>query len=311
MTSDLIHPTALCESPTIGTGTRICAFARVLSQAQIGADCDLGDNVLVENDVVIGNRVVVNSGVQLWDGVRLDDDVFVGPNATFATERVHPGGKRRLSTHICAGASVGGNATILEGLTVGRGSIVAAGAVVTQDVPAFAVVAGNPAQIVSYAPTERVATAPVEQTWRRRARLPGGGEVLNLTLASDLRGSLMALEFAGEMPWTPARFFTVFGVPSRHVRGEHAHKECSQVLIALAGSVKVMLDDSRERTVIELAKPSEGLLIPPGVWASQFDHSAEAVLGVFASLPYDPLDYIRSYEEFLAYRRDSESDPGR
>ena len=84
-----MHPQALCESSRIGDRTRVWAFAHVLPGAAIGADCNICDGVFVENDVVLGDRVTIKSGVQLWDGVRLSDDVFVGPNATFANDKFH------------------------------------------------------------------------------------------------------------------------------------------------------------------------------------------------------------------------------
>src|SRR5215510_5047166 len=82
-----IHPQALCDSTSVGKGTRVWAFAHVLPRAVIGADCNVCDHVFIENDVVIGDRVTIKSGVQLWDGLRIADDVFVGPNATFSNDR--------------------------------------------------------------------------------------------------------------------------------------------------------------------------------------------------------------------------------
>ena len=82
-----VHPQALCESKKIGPRTRIWAFAHVLPGARIGADCNICDHTFIENDVSVGDRVTVKCGVQLWDGVRVEDDVFIGPNATFANDR--------------------------------------------------------------------------------------------------------------------------------------------------------------------------------------------------------------------------------
>src|SRR5437660_2711622 len=151
--SFFVHPNALCESLQVGAGTRIWAFAHVLPGARIGSDCNVCDHVFVENDVVIGDRVTIKSGLQLWDGVRLDDDVFVGPNATF-TNVPFPRSKHRPATFtptlICRNASIGANATILPGVTIGRDAMVGAGAVVTRSVPPHAIVAGNPARIVGY-----------------------------------------------------------------------------------------------------------------------------------------------------------------
>jgi acetyltransferase-like isoleucine patch superfamily enzyme len=146
-----VHPQAICESLEVGEGTRIWAFAHVLAGAVIGTDCNVCDHVFIENDVVVGDRVTIKSGVQLWDGLRVADDVFIGPNATFTND---PFPRSKVYDHDIAvtrvetGASIGANATILPGLTVGSRAMVGAGSVVTRDVPAEAIVAGNPARVV-------------------------------------------------------------------------------------------------------------------------------------------------------------------
>ncbi|WP_336945264.1 acyltransferase [Sphingomonas panni] len=146
-----MHTHALVESDGIGERTRIWAFVHILPGARIGTDCNICDHVFIENDVRVGDRVTIKSGVQLWDGVRLADDVFVGPNATF-TNDLMPRSRNPdfipLETHVEAGASIGANATILPGLTIGARAMVAAGAVVTRDVPPDTLVAGNPARIL-------------------------------------------------------------------------------------------------------------------------------------------------------------------
>ena len=148
------HEKALVEpGAQIGERTRIWAFAHVLSGAKIGTDCNICDHVFIENDVLVGKRVTIKCGVQLWDGLRVEDDVFIGPNATF-TNDIFPRSKQYpekfLQTHIRAGASIGANATILAGVTIGEKAMVGAGAVVTKEVPAYAIVIGNPARIIRY-----------------------------------------------------------------------------------------------------------------------------------------------------------------
>jgi UDP-2-acetamido-3-amino-2,3-dideoxy-glucuronate N-acetyltransferase len=302
--SVFIHPQALCESSSVGEGTRVWAFAHVLPGAVIGRDCNICDGVFIENDVVVGDRVTVKCGVQLWDGVRLGDDVFVGPNATF-TNDPFPRSRRPpdafARTVIGTGASIGANATLLPGVHVGRHAMIGAGAVVLRDVPAYAIVAGNPAAIVGYV-GERDKTTSATETPIRDANAAFAGLRIPLPRFADMRGNLMAAEFARDLPFVPKRCFVVFDVPNQEVRGEHAHKQCHQLLVCVAGSVAVMVDDGRSRAEFILERPDAGVHVPPMVWARQYRYSPGAVLLVLASEPYDAQDYIRSYEEFLRLR---------
>lgn len=148
-----IHPLANVAESKIGKGTRIWQFVVVLKGAKIGTDCNICAQTLIEGNVLIGDRVTVKSGVQIWDGSVIGDDVFIGPNATFSND-LYPRSKQYPRQFNCVtihnGASVGANATLLPGITIGERAMVGAGAVVTKDVPARAVVVGNPAKIVRY-----------------------------------------------------------------------------------------------------------------------------------------------------------------
>lgn len=148
-----IHPLADVSDCQIGEGTRVWQFVVVLKGAKIGADCNICAQTLIEGDVVIGDRVTVKSGVQIWEGSVICDDVFIGPNATFSND-LYPRSKQYpdkfQGVKIHNGASIGANATLLPGITIGEKAMVGAGAVVTKDVPARAVVVGNPAKIVRY-----------------------------------------------------------------------------------------------------------------------------------------------------------------
>lgn len=150
-----IHPSADVQSKDIGAGTQIWQYAVVLPGARIGRDCNLNAHCLVENDVVIGDRVTLKSGVFLWDGTTVEDDVFIGPNATFTNDKF-PRSRRKPAEFqrivVKRGASIGANATILGGVTVGEGAIVGAGSVVTRDVPPGVIVRGNPAREAGKAP---------------------------------------------------------------------------------------------------------------------------------------------------------------
>lgn len=293
-----VHPQGICESTTVGAGTRIWAFSHVLPGAVIGADVNINDHVFVENDVVIGDRVTLKSGVQVWDGIRLGDDVFVGPNATF-TNDPFPRSKQYprsfAMTIIEDGASIGGGAVILPGIRVGRRAMIGAGAVVTKDVPPYAIVVGNPARIVGYAETSNQATnvAAAPST-------PASDGLAHLRTVSDIRGNLLPMDIPADLPFAPRRVFFVYGVPSKEVRGAHAHRQCEQFLVALHGSVSCIVDDGASRAEYLLDDPSIGLHMPAMTWGTQYKYSADAVLAVFASRPYEDADYIRDYEEFVS-----------
>ena len=302
-----VHPQALCESTAIGTNSRVWAFAHVLPGARIGADCNICDHVFIENDVVVGDRVTVKSGVQLWDGLRVADDVFIGPNATFSNDK-YPRSKRYqehvLQTHIGRGASIGSGANVLPGLSIGSGAMVGAGAVVTHDVPPRAIVSGNPARIVGYVDVPRRAqtavAAPSADAPIVTPTAVSGVTLHRLVLVEDLRGNLSAAEVGKHLPFGPKRYFIVFDVPGKDVRGEHAHRHCEQFLVCVRGSVNVVVDDGTNSEEIVLNEPNVGLYLPPLVWAIQFKYSTDALLLVLASDPYDPEDYIRDYEAFRA-----------
>jgi len=146
-----IHPLADVNSTDIGSNTRVWQYSVVIAGAKIGSNCNICAHTLVEGDVVIGNNVTVKSGVYLWDGTRIEDDVFIGPNATFTNDPM-PRSKVYPETFngilVQKGASIGANSTILPGITIGPNAMVGAGSVVTKDVPAGAVVVGNPAKII-------------------------------------------------------------------------------------------------------------------------------------------------------------------
>lgn len=307
MTAPFVHEKGLCESKTVGAGTRVWAFAHVLPGAKIGADCNICDHVFIENDVVLGDRVTVKCGVQLWDGVRLEDDVFVGPNATFTNDQF-PRSKQRpeafLVTTVRAGASIGANAVLLPGITVGQRAMVGAGAVVTRSVPPNAIVVGNPARIVGYVDAHHAASpsAPVSAGKRGREKTRVAGvELFHMPEFADLRGRLTATE---DLPFVPRRVFFVYGVPGAEVRGEHAHKVCHQFLVCVSGAVSVMADDGKgARDEWRLDSPTLGIHLPPRVWGVQYRYSPDAVLMVLASHPYDAADYVRNYEQFEALVR--------
>ena len=133
---------------------------------------------------------------------------------------------------------------------------------------------------------------------------PTGAVLYDIPRFGDERGALNVLEIAKELPFGCQRIFYTYTVPEGSVRGEHAHKKCEQFLICLRGQVSCAVDDGEKRDEILLDSPSKGLWLPHGRWGEQFGHSDDCILLVLASLPYDNDDYIRSYDEFLKWKRD-------
>ncbi len=298
-----VHKKALIEDgATIGQNTRVWAFTHILPKALIGCDCNICDHVFIENDVQIGDRVTIKSGVQLWDGLRVSNDVFIGPNATF-TNDLFPRSKefpeQFLSTQILEGASIGANATILPNITIGKKAMVGAGAVVTKDVPANAIVVGNPAYIIGYTQTNRLTTNTEVKGLNNCTSNITGVDFISLPVISDLRGDLSFAEIGKHLPFTVKRYFIVYNVHNKEIRGEHAHKKLSQFLVCITGNCTVMLDDGVNREEYLLDTPNCGLLIPPMVWGVQYKYSEDAVLLVLASDVYDESDYIRDFDDFI------------
>lgn len=148
-----IHPTAEVQTKLIGEGTTIWQNCVVLERAMIGKNCNINFNVFIENDVVIGDNVTIKPGVQIWDGLRVGNNVFIGPNATF-TNDILPRSKQYPNsfekTTIEDGASIGANATILAGITIGQYTMIGAGSVVTKSTTPYTLWYGNPAKHKGY-----------------------------------------------------------------------------------------------------------------------------------------------------------------
>jgi UDP-2-acetamido-3-amino-2,3-dideoxy-glucuronate N-acetyltransferase len=144
-----VHPTAIVDSPCeIGDGTKVWHFVHISAHARIGRNCIFGQNVMVANDVVIGNNVKVQNNVSIYTGTVIEDDVFLGPSCVL-TNVSNP--RSQVNRHILyeqtilrRGATIGANATIVCGITLGRYCFIAAGTVVTKSVPDYALIMGNP-----------------------------------------------------------------------------------------------------------------------------------------------------------------------
>lgn len=244
----MLHPQAIVETTHVGEGTRIWAFAHVNRGASIGRDCNICDHTFIENDVVIGDTVTIKCGVQVRDGVTIENDVFAGPNATstndrFPCSRHYQKPEEIPRTLIRQGASIGANATILPGLTIGERAMVAAGSVVTRNVPADVIVVGNPAGILGYVGAKQLVQRGPVQTREKPGAVTTsvrGVTLHRLPRGENLRGHLTFGEASRHITFEVKRYFLMFGAPGEHVRGEHAHRRLDQFLICVHGSCRAV-----------------------------------------------------------------------
>lgn len=249
----------------------------------------------------LGTNCRVESGAVVPSGCELGDDVQVGPNVVFVEPEE---GSTSSVGRACARVRIGANAVICPDVVLATGAIVRPGAVVKRSVPHGAIVEGNPATIVGYANavhSQSTVTSPVSGRGMDPIQKTAvdGVTLHRMHVVPDLRGSLTVGEFQHQIPFTPKRYFIVFGVPSRETRGEHAHKQCHQFLVCVHGSCAVVADDGQRRVEIRLDSLDMGLYLPPMIWGIQYQYSSDAELLVFASHHYDADDYIRDYDDFV------------
>ena len=196
MSSFFSHPTAVIDAGAqIGEGTRIWHFSHVMPTAVIGNKCNIGQNVYIDNNTIIGNNVKIQNNVSVYNGVELEDDVFAGPSMVF-TNVINPRSfiERKTEfkkTLVKKGASIGANAVIVCGNTIGEYAFIGAAAVVTKDVPAYALMVGNPAKQMGWVSAyghrlvfdeNGMATCPESKQQYKLANLPNGqaGNIVQL-----------------------------------------------------------------------------------------------------------------------------------
>lgn len=306
--TSFVHPLADAKPAVLGGGTKVWQYCVILPNASIGSDCNICSHCFIENDVIVGDRVTIKNSVHLWDGLRVSDDVFIGPHVSFTNDpfpRSKQFPEKFSNTYIKRGASIGANATILPGITIGEYAMIGAGAVVTRSVPDYAIVVGNPAAIVGYTNTQphslpNTRTSTEFGAERKISTDVAGVSLHRLNSAVDIRGSLTVGEFEKDVPFAVKRFFLVHNVPSRETRGEHAHYKCAQFLVCIKGSCTAIVDDGNVRQEFRLDQCDVGLFMPPMTWGTQYRYSPDAILLVLASDYYDPADYIREYDTFLS-----------
>jgi hypothetical protein len=239
-------------------------------------------------------------GCIIPESAQIAEGVSFGPRVTLAGDGIVLRENVRLDA-ACV---------IAEGVTINQGAWVRAGAVVLRSVPPNAIVEGNPAQVVGYldGPGPRYRSTPNHVDIHAFSHLArpsrvelgvGDSALFLMRRISDARGELTVGEVPTEVPFSPTRYFVVFGVPSLELRGEHAHKKCQQFLMCLHGTCRVLLDDGHNRCEVSLDRPDMGVFMPAMIWGTQYRYSPDAVLLVFASRPYEADDYIRDYDDFL------------
>jgi UDP-2-acetamido-3-amino-2,3-dideoxy-glucuronate N-acetyltransferase len=286
-------------------GTAVHATSRVGSGVRLGRNVQIGPFSFLDGDMSVGEGARLCGGVVFDGGLRIGAHCHIEPGVTLTRGAKTSSGAAPVV--IEDRVFIGAGSVLSEGVRIGMGARIAAGTVVTRDVPPYALVSGNPAVIEGYVQSE--AQGPIPELGASPQRTVGahrcsvaGVAIYNLRRHEDLRGALCAGEFPRDIPFQPKRYFLVFDVPSSETRGEHAHRVCEQYLTCVNGSIAVVVDDGRHREEITLDHPTQGLYIPPGVWGIQYKFSSDAVLLVFASHEYDPADYIRNYSEFLGER---------
>lgn len=231
-----------------------------------------------------GRNFVVGAGSEIGESCTLADGVVIGADCNLQD---------------CV--AVGANSVIADGVSIGRYAVIEPCSYIKDNIPPYAIASGNPARIVGYVNSTEIVSNAVKNEFVSEAGKTGA-KIYNIPSFGDMRGKLGVLEWDKLLPFDVKRIFYTYDVPSSKVRGEHAHKKCEQFLISLHGSLNVIVDDGKYREEFVLDSSDKGLHLPSGCWGTQYKHSADCILLVCASHAYDPDDYIRDYDDFLAYK---------
>lgn len=271
--ADPVDPGAPTTISGVGNGSDVGDGCRIAPDARVASSVRLAQNVVVDPGVTIGEGSTIAAGAFIGEGAVVADHALVGPNA------VVDGGVR-MGTH----------------------AQLTAGSIATEDVPAYAIAEGNPARIVGYRSSPAFAAdRRLRASSLAQGSMPlelGRATLIELPRVHDLRGGLVFGEVDAHLPFAPVRYFTVFDVPSREVRGEHCHKQLQELLICVHGECTVMVNDGTERAEIVLDRPDVALHLRPMIWTAQYQYSPDAVLLVLCSHVYEADDYIRDYAQF-------------
>lgn len=248
-------------------------------------------NYYLDPKAIIGNNVVISSGSYISDLAVLGNNINVGPNVTFVDSKFKNSYNKKIT--VSSGVTIGAGSSLYPGITIGENSIINPGSVVYENIPPNVEVSGNPATIISniFQYTNTLEVVSVDKI--------GGVFEVSYKNILDLRGCLTVVEFDSLFPFPVKRLFFISSVPSKKLRGEHAHKECHQMLVLASGSCSVSLSDGKRQAICNLKEAGKSIYIPPMVWAAQYNFSEDAMLIVLASHIYDEKDYIRNFDEYL------------
>ena len=274
-------------------------------QVTVEPGAPIGPNCVVGGRTQIGARSTLVAGIKLVGDVQIGEDCYLDANVSTTSATTEDTATRARPTVVGARTRVGAGAVLTPGVRIGTDAWVDGDSVVVRDVPAHAIVRGNPGIVVGFQGPSRRAADLLEKIVDPRATgvvdcNVAGVKLYRFPRITDRRGSLSFGEFGRNIPFTPKRYFLVFDVPQDELRGGHAHATCEELIFCIGGSVAVVVDDGKLREEFVLDSPDLGLFLPARVWSVQYKYSVGAVLVVLTSLYFDPEDYIHTYEDFVA-----------